>query len=550
MAHSEKPLPDRSDQAHVETIPDEKDISRTDEYHPEELVKSKFDDLSIPRTVWVFRRVVLVALAVYTGYVCEGFELKIGNNIIANAGFIKQFGHKGGSGVQALDPTWVSTWTSLLNVGQIVTFLYIHWFSDRFGRKACLGLAWVWLAIGCIVLNVAKTPGVWAIGKLCNGAGVGILQVTCQVYVMEICPNNIRGGMLTFQAVWSNVGNIACNVMMQRLNKNHPDDYTLPLRILVAPVSLMLLFWVFVPESPWYYARHGKKDKAMKSLKLLYGNVEGYDFEQEYSIIEKTILHERELLNEAPNITHVFKGYNLRRTLTVLLLAVTGPFGGLSIILSYSTYFFAIAGLSDPFLATLILSCCNLLAVSLWTLTTDKFGRRTFITISQTSVCAFLFIAGSLWWAGATTGHVATGTALLIICCLWSFMFQIVNLAYFVMSAEIPSALLRAKTTPVTFFAQSILGISFSYAVPPLLLKLNIKACFVFAAFSVPVCVFMWLYVPETKGRSAAEIDELYESKIPAWRWSKTITLAEKQMRAVLQVENDPKTRNNGKDEI
>lgn len=49
----------------------------------------------------------------------------------------------------------------------------------------------------------------------------------------------------------------------------------------------------------------------MKSLKLLYGNVEGYDFEQEYSIIEKTISHERELLDEAPKLTHVFKGLNL-----------------------------------------------------------------------------------------------------------------------------------------------------------------------------------------------------------------------------------------------
>jgi SP family general alpha glucoside:H+ symporter-like MFS transporter len=39
------------------------------------LVKSRFDELSIPRTLWVFRRVVLVSLAVYTGYVCEGFEV-------------------------------------------------------------------------------------------------------------------------------------------------------------------------------------------------------------------------------------------------------------------------------------------------------------------------------------------------------------------------------------------------------------------------------------------------------------------------------------------
>lgn len=36
--------------------------------------------------------------------------------------------------------------------------------------------------------------------------------------------------------------------------------------------------------------------------------------------------------------------------------------------------------------------------------------------------------------------------------------------------------------------------------------------------------------------RSAAEIDELYERKIPAWRWSTTVTAAEEQMHVVAQV--------------
>jgi hypothetical protein len=38
-------------------------------------VKSRWDELSIRRTLWVFRRVVLVSIAVYTGYICEGFEV-------------------------------------------------------------------------------------------------------------------------------------------------------------------------------------------------------------------------------------------------------------------------------------------------------------------------------------------------------------------------------------------------------------------------------------------------------------------------------------------
>ncbi len=36
--------------------------------------------------------------------------------------------------------------------------------------------------------------------------------------------------------------------------------------------------------------------------------------------------------------------------------------------------------------------------------------------------------------------------------------------------------------------------------------------------------------------RSAAEIDELYENKVPAWRWSKTTTAVEEQLQAALKV--------------
>jgi MFS transporter, SP family, general alpha glucoside:H+ symporter len=51
-------------------------VTTVDGYESYGLVKSRFDELSIPRTIWVFKRVVLVVLAVYTGYICEGFEVR------------------------------------------------------------------------------------------------------------------------------------------------------------------------------------------------------------------------------------------------------------------------------------------------------------------------------------------------------------------------------------------------------------------------------------------------------------------------------------------
>lgn len=48
------------------------------------LLKSRFDEMSILKTLWVFRRVVLVTLAVYTGYMCEGFEVSEHKAVVAD----------------------------------------------------------------------------------------------------------------------------------------------------------------------------------------------------------------------------------------------------------------------------------------------------------------------------------------------------------------------------------------------------------------------------------------------------------------------------------
>ena len=68
--------------------------------------------------------------------------------------------------------------------------------------------------------------------------------------------------------------------MMQQINKKYPDNYLLAMHILWAPIGLMIICWVLVPESPWYYARRGNKEKALKMMRQLYGGVDGYDYDR------------------------------------------------------------------------------------------------------------------------------------------------------------------------------------------------------------------------------------------------------------------------------
>jgi SP family general alpha glucoside:H+ symporter-like MFS transporter len=100
------------------------------------------------------------------------------------------------------------------------------------------------------------------------------------------------------------------SLMMQQLNAKHPNDYLIAMRVLWAPIGAMILFWVIVPESPWFHARRGNKEAAMKSMKRLYGNIKDYDYEEEYGIITHTIEHENAMLDNKPQYRDLFRGIN------------------------------------------------------------------------------------------------------------------------------------------------------------------------------------------------------------------------------------------------
>ena len=129
-----------------------------------------------------------------------------------------------------------------------------------------------------------------------------------------------------------------------------------------------------------------------------------------------------------------------RRTLTVVILAVCQQLAGLTIISTYSTCellckpptasswfiskevkrrsrrwvadFFALSGLSDPFLDSLILSCVNLISIILWALFTDRIGRRLIVCVLETLVVVVCFIVGGLYYTGASLGNAKAATGL------------------------------------------------------------------------------------------------------------------------------------------
>jgi SP family general alpha glucoside:H+ symporter-like MFS transporter len=218
------------------------------------------------------------------------------------------------------------------------------------------------------------------LGQFFVGLSGAIEQLTVTPYAVEIAPTRIRGGVVTFQAVWSVFGlfssffllflpvltsyrssifGIVFNVMLETLNKRFPFNWRVPLYV-IWPMALVILAAIItIPESPWFYARRGNKEAACRSLTKLYGNIPGYNVEEEYGIIERTLAHERHVLEIGEGTESwldLFRKGNLKRTLIVSALEAGILLGGLSMVGNFSTYFFSIAGEDNPFLANLIVA--------------------------------------------------------------------------------------------------------------------------------------------------------------------------------------------------
>ena len=127
-----------------------------------------------------------------------------------------------------------------------------------------------------------------------------------------------------------------------------------------------------------------------------------------------------------------------------MILAGGGQLAGLTMISTYSTYFFAIAGQKDPFQASVIMSCISLAAVMVMMGALDRFGRRILVAPALTVTCLSLWLLGALFYvprekagpALVSPHRHAPLTPQLFVCALWTFCFTITGQSYFLLAGS------------------------------------------------------------------------------------------------------------------
>ncbi|KAK5207887.1 hypothetical protein LTR72_007495 [Exophiala xenobiotica] len=351
--------------------------------------------------------------------------------------------------------------------------------------------------------------------------GVSVLTTTAPLYLSELVPAHFRGRAIGFCiAGVSAVGIIATTIVWATAKLTDDRSYKIPLGVQAACPVLFGILTLFCPESPLWDVQHDKHESARRTLMML-RNGKTDIVEAELSMLQRSIAMDVERRAQG-HFWDIFKPAHLKRTLTAGALLCLNQVSGLILVATYSTVILVQSGVANPFQITVIISCLQFLGTGIGPVLVDKVGRRPVALVGFSILFVLDIVAGSLAAAGLTTDGQRLGLAATFI--LFGFFnsasFQ--SLAY-VLPTEIPTTALREPTVAWSVFWSYVTAIITTFAVPQLTAadaaNLGAKTAFIFAGCVFVTVLWTYFYIPETKARTMAEIDEMYSVKLPMRRW-------------------------------
>jgi sugar porter (SP) family MFS transporter len=248
-------------------------------------------------------------------------------------------------------------------------------------------------------------------GRAIAGVGVGFESAIVILYMSEICPKKVRGALVSGYQFCITIGlMLAACVNYAVQGRGDTGEYRIPIGIQFAWGLILGGGIACLPDSPRYFVKRGRTDKAKVALLKVRGvhptkpDAEHLramvDFELAEIIANEE--YERELTPAGGWLAgwmNCFQGSlwqsnsNLRKTILGTSLQMMQQWTGVNFIFYYSTPFLQSTGaISNTFLISLVFTLVNVSSTNLSFYGMEKFGRRTLLLYGAFGmlICQFL----------------------------------------------------------------------------------------------------------------------------------------------------------------
>ncbi|KAL4882054.1 maltose permease [Aspergillus karnatakaensis] len=449
-----------------------------------------------------------------------GFDTQVNGAIISVPAFRAYYGYYY-EGSPTIPAHWLSAFNVISSVGQFFGGFMCSYIADKIGRRKSLMIGVLIVTGGIFGETFSTTRPAFVVSKLILGFGVGFYLTLGPITCSEIAPVMFRGLSSAGVNLAIAIGQLVSNAVTKGFGER--DDHWAfrgPFLIQLLFSVLLITGVIFSPESPWYLVRQNRLDEAQQTLQRLYGA--GYNIQSKLTTIQNTVNAESEL--SAPSYLSTFRGTDRTRTLISMGVFACQHFAGIIFVLSFSTYFFELAGLdiSNAFNLGVGVTACGVAGNFCSWFLVNRVGRRPIFLGGMVGCTTILFLIGILDLV--PTGGAKWAQASLTV--IYSFVyFLTIGAVAFVLLGEVSSLLLRARTTALATATQAVFGIIMFFAVPymvnPDAGNLKGKVGFIFGGLSLFATVVCFFYIPELKGKTYAEIDGMFHDRVPPRKMGK-----------------------------
>ncbi|KAK7430474.1 hypothetical protein QQZ08_002993 [Neonectria magnoliae] len=493
------------------------------------------EKLPLGKSIKRYPKIVGYCLGLTTVVIGWGYDLVVVGSITGVDPFQEDYGeiYKGELIIPSM---WLSLWLASTPLGMAIGSVFGGWFQDRFGRKKSLLAGSIISTIGVAIIFFSYLPpdietkrAMFFVGKVIQGFSVGLLKITAMTYISETAPVALRGSAMALVPTGNLTGQLIGSIVVFLVNNvKGKTGYLAAFGSQFIFAIPPFLLSIFMPESPAYLEEIGETDKAIKAVERLYAP--RADPLKALQRMRESIAEEKALVADASYIA-CFKGTHARRTWIVIMANLFPAMFGLDL-LAKSSYFLQTIGVASSTSLMILIGgiVAGIVANAMGIWIMSRVGRRPSTITSLTGATILWTAIGvSGFWNGDAAAYFTGGTmvVIIVVCGMgcWPSGYAIMG--------ETSSLRLRAKTQAIGGVAQQSSSVVMSFVLPQVFNtdagNLGAKTGFLYTGMCAMAVVICWFLLPEMKGRSQMEIDEMFTEKVPARRfktWSGQVAVS------------------------
>lgn len=495
---------------------------------------------------------LLSVLAVFAVPACGG--LLFGYDIGATSFVVQQIidgDHSGVKWYKTLDDNiqLQGAITSASVLGALLASILVFKLSVSIGRKAELQIGSLLYLLGAIVEGISANNSwnanagltVLMCGRIIYGLGIGFSMHGAPAYIGEMSPPHIRGFLMSLKEAAIVVG-ILAGYLIGYLLSNTDGGWGYTFGVAGIPAGMMFLGCSVLHESARWLYQDGQKEEALLSLKWVFPTTIAEQTLEEFKSQEEGNRAAQKAEaggddSEGKEVTvwdQRFRPALIAGVGLVFLQQVTGQ----PSVLYYAAEIFDSAGLSS--VATVAMAAFKLIMTMLAVVTVDKYGRKLLLYVGIsvmlvsliTLAIAFSQMPEQSDDPDSGSSESISGTKIVVLVALFTYIggYQIgFGPISWLLIAEVFPMEVRGQAVSLAVQTNFFWNVVTSYLFPLILDALGPAYTFgLFGVIDLMALYHVFANVPETKGLTLEEIEQLFNPKTSGGRLISSVSAVDR----------------------